>query len=259
MAVASRASALNRNEAPEKLLRQIIRRTPISPEAAEAHKLLSRMYFRTGRYKRAIDNLAEWRRDFCGSPDAQEELRDADPFRGLPDQINGLRRTSVLKHEGGFSVPLSVNGKECTFLLDSEAWVSIVSQQMAERVGFEFRGGGGVIGDASGKGVATRTAVAKELVPGGMRFKNVSFFVLPDQEPFTSLPLDQRGIVGVSIQFGVGTLQWSKSGTLRPGEKMPPPRARPIWFSSGTRPWCRRRLPGVARSLPSTRVPLVPI
>src|SRR5437762_3740875 len=59
LAAASRANALNQNGAAEKLLSQIIRRAPRSPEAAEAHKLLSRIYLRTGRYKRATDNLDE--------------------------------------------------------------------------------------------------------------------------------------------------------------------------------------------------------
>src|SRR6185369_14242019 len=57
LAVASRATALNQNDAAEKLLRQIIRRASRSSEASEAHKLLSRIYIRTGRYKRATDNL----------------------------------------------------------------------------------------------------------------------------------------------------------------------------------------------------------
>jgi|KBSMisStandDraft_5_1062788.scaffolds.fasta_scaffold78444_2 hypothetical protein len=221
LAVASRATALNQNDAAEKLLRQIIRRASRSSEASEAHKLLSRIYIRTGRYKRATDNLDEWRRNFPNSADAQAERRDVDQFRGLPDQINGPRRTAVLKHEGDLSIPLAVNGKECTFLMDTGAGVSVITQQAAERLGLEFRGAGGVIGDSSGKGFAAKTAVAKELILGNTRLKNVSFVVVPDQEPFTSAPVDRRGILGVPIQFAVGTWQWSKSGTIRLGEKIP--------------------------------------
>jgi hypothetical protein len=105
--------------------------------------------------------------------------------------------------------------------MDSGAWVSIVTEQAAERLGLEFRGRSGVIGESSGKGVTTKTAVAKRLVLGNMQFQKVSFFVVPDQEPFTSLPLDRRGILGVPIHFAVGTWQWSKSGTLRLGDKIP--------------------------------------
>jgi Aspartyl protease len=226
IAAASRANALNQNKAAEKLLRGIIQRTPRSPEAGEAHKLLSRIYVRTGRYKRATDNLSDWLQDFPDSADAQAELQDLGPFRGLPDQINDRRHTSVLKHEGDLCATLSVNGKECTFLMDTGAWVSVITQQAAERLGLEFRGGG-VIGDSSDKGMTTKTAVAKEFVLGNMRFQNVSFFVVPDQEPFTSLPLDRRGILGMPIHLGVGTWHWSKSGTIRLGEKIPPPRDPP--------------------------------
>jgi hypothetical protein len=60
-----------------------------------------------------------------------------------------------------------------------------------------------------------------------MRFQNVSFFVVPDREPFTSLPVDRRGILGVPIHFGIGTWHWSKSGTIRLGEKIPPQQSPP--------------------------------
>jgi hypothetical protein len=204
----------------------MIRRAPQSPEASEAHKLLSRIYVRTGRYKSGTDNLASWLRAFPTSADARAEARDFAQFRGLPDQKNGRRLPSVLQHEDLW-VPVSVNGKECTFLMDTGAWVSVISQQAAERLGLEFRGGGGVIGDSSGKGVTTRTAVAKELVLGKMRFQNVSFFVIPDQEPFSSMSVERRGILGMPIHLGIGTWQWSKSGTIRLGETIPPPRDPP--------------------------------
>ena len=237
LAAASRANALNQNDTAEKLLRQIIRRAPRTPEASEAHKLLSRIYIRTGRYKRATDNIDEWRRNFPNSADAQAELRDVDQFRGLPDQVNGPRRTAILKHEGDLAIPLAVNGKECTFLMDTGAGVSVITQQAADRLGLEFRGAGVVIGDSSGKGFAAKTAVAKELILGNTQLKNVSFMVVPDdREPFASMPLDQRGILGVPVQFAVGTWQWSKSGTIRLGEKMPPGGSEPnlIFFRNKT-------------------------
>jgi predicted aspartyl protease len=236
VAAASRANALNQNTTAEKLLLQIIRRAPLNPEAAEAHKLLSRIYIRTGRYKRATDNLDQWSRDFPNSADAQAELRDIDQVRGLPDQINGRRRPAVLKHEGDLAVPLAVNGKECAFLMDTGAGVSIITQQAAERLGLEFRGAGGVIGDSSGKGFAAKTAIAKGFVVGNMRLRNVSFFVVPDLEPWTSAPVDRRGILGVPIQFAVGTWQWSKAGTIRIGEKIPPGGSQPnlVFFRNKT-------------------------
>lgn len=234
IAVASRATALNQTEA-EKLLRQIVRRAPRSPEAGEAHKLLARIYVRTGRYKEATGNVAEWVRTFPNSADAQDEQKGIALFQGLPDQSNSRRRVSVLKHDGDLGIPVTINGKESTFLWDTGAGVSVISQQGAERLGLEFQGSGGVIGDSSGKGFASRAAVAKELVIGNMRFQKVSFFVVPD-EPFAFLPVEQRGILGVPIQFAVGTWQWSKSGTSRLGENLPSRGSRPnlIFFKNKT-------------------------
>jgi hypothetical protein len=45
--------------------------------------------------------------------------------------------------------------------MDTGAWVSVITQQAAERLGLEFRRGSGVIGESSGKRVTTKTAVAK--------------------------------------------------------------------------------------------------
>src|SRR5512143_1729819 len=111
--------------------------------------------------------------------------------------------------------------------MDTGAGVSVITQQAAERLRLEFRGAGGVIGDSSGKGFAAKTAVAEELILGDTRLKNISFVVVPDQEPFASAPVEQRGILGVPIQFAIGTWQWSKSGTIRVGEKIPPGRSQP--------------------------------
>jgi hypothetical protein len=43
--------------------------------------------------------------------------------------------------------------------MDTGAWVSVITQQAAERLGLEFHGGGGVIGDSSGKGNTTFIAL----------------------------------------------------------------------------------------------------
>jgi hypothetical protein len=84
--------------------------------------------------------------------------------------------------------------------------------QLVPGLGLEFHGAGAVIGDSSGKGFAAKAAVAKELVLGNMRFKNVSFFVVPDQEPFTSFPLDQRVATA-----GLSGSRWDQlERTLRP-------------------------------------------
>jgi hypothetical protein len=68
-----------------------------------------------------------------------------------------------------------------------------------------------------------RTAVADELVVGGVRLKNVSFTVLPDaSEPWSLLPLGRRGAIGIPVILAFRTLRWAQDGTVRIGEKPAP-------------------------------------
>ena len=65
-----------------------------------------------------------------------------------------------------------------------------------------------------------RTAVADELVVGGVRLKNVSFTVLPDdKEPWSLVPLGRRGLIGIPVILAFRTLRWAQDGTVRIGEK----------------------------------------
>src|SRR5262249_36526614 len=53
------ATAFNERDG-ERILRGVIRATPRSEEASQAHELLSRIYLRAGQYRRAIENLDRW-------------------------------------------------------------------------------------------------------------------------------------------------------------------------------------------------------
>jgi hypothetical protein len=65
--------------------------------------------------------------------------------------------------------------------------------------------------------------VADELVVGGVRLKNVSFTVLPDEgEPWSLLPLGRRGLIGIPVILAFRTLRWAQDGTVRIGERPAP-------------------------------------
>ena len=70
-------------------------------------------------------------------------------------------------------------------------------------------------------------AVAREVVLGGMRFQNVSFAILPNNEPWASLPPGQGGILGIPMLLAVGRIQWSKNGTVEFGGGSNSPPGRP--------------------------------
>ena len=141
----------------------------------------------------------------------QDEKADVEQLRGLPDQRNGPLRVSTLPHDAGddWSVPVSINGKPASYLLDSGAWISTISESEAKRLGLEIRAGSGTLSDPSGKGVTVRTAVAKEVRLGAMRFQDVSFAVLPSEDRF--------GILGIPIWCAVRHVKWSSRGTWELG------------------------------------------
>ncbi len=216
---AAAANALNQVAVSENLLLEVIRAQPTSDSARRAHLLLSRIYLRQGRYERLIANLDEWSRLFPGGEDVQKERADIEQFRGLPDQIAGPRRLSSLPHGLGndFAAPVTINGKPATYLLDTGAWMSVMTEAEATRLGLTIRTGAGVLSDPSGKGTPISTAVASDVSLGAMSFRNVSFAILPDVEPWRSMPPGRGGILGIPILLDVGCLHWARGGTWELG------------------------------------------
>jgi predicted aspartyl protease len=214
------ASAFNESAIAEAFLRSVIRSQPRTTAASQAHEVLSRIYLRSGRYKRLIENFDEWAAAFPTRGEVQRERKDIEQFRGLPDQVNGPRRASTLQHSGDLFVPVSINGKPASYFFDTGAWVSVMTESEAARLGLEIRPGTGSLSDASGKGTKARTAVAEELTLGSMRFRHVSFAILPNAEPWLSMPPGRRGILGMPLLLGAATIRWSKNGTVEFGARL---------------------------------------
>jgi predicted aspartyl protease len=181
--------------------------------------LLSRIYIRSGQYRRLITNLDQWARAFPDDPRLVKEKAGLEQFRGLPDQINGRRRRSTLRHGPGndFAVPVLINGQRANYLLDTGAWLSVMTIAEAKRLGLTIREGTGVLAEASGNGVKVSTAVVKTLSLGSMIFHDVSFAILPDVEPWKSMPTGRGGIIGVPIQLHLGCVRWMKGGVWELG------------------------------------------
>lgn len=200
------AAAFNEPQA-EGILRTVIQWQPGSDAANQAHELLSRIYLRTGQYTRLIENLDRWAASFPNRSEVQKEKADVEQFRGLPDQRNGERRPTTLAHDPGddWSVPITINGKPAKYLLDTGAWISVMTESEARRLGLTIRPGSGSLSEASGKGVTVRTAVVRNVVIGAMRFQDVSFAIIPGK--------DEGGILGMPIILALGQVKWSNGGT----------------------------------------------
>jgi hypothetical protein len=207
------ATAFNETRA-ETLLRAIIQAKPGSDDASQAHELLSRIYLRSGQYNRVIDNLDQWTASFPDRREVQREKADVEQFRGLPDQRNGPLGVSTLSHDANdWFIPASINGLPATYLFDTGAWISVMTESEATRLGLEIRAGSGSIGEPSGKGVSVRTAIAKDVRVGAMRFQDVSFAIIPTEGPWGSMPPGRRGILGMPIWQAVRQVKWSNRRT----------------------------------------------
>jgi clan AA aspartic protease (TIGR02281 family) len=113
---------------------------------------------------------------------------------------------STLTHDAGddFFVPLALNKKPARYLLDTGAWVSVMTAGEAKRLGLEVRAASGTIGDSSGRGARVRKTVVKDLSVGAMQFRDVSFMVLDSEEPL--------GILGMPLILAIGHFQWKSQG-----------------------------------------------
>ena len=83
-------------------------RVPCRSRRATRRELLSRIYVRSGQYRRLLANLDAWERDFPNDDDVRKEKADVEQFRGLPDQQNGQEVAATLPHDAGndFSAPV---------------------------------------------------------------------------------------------------------------------------------------------------------
>jgi hypothetical protein len=209
---AAAAVALNDSATAERLLLNIIGAEPESDGAHRAYELLSRMYLRSGQYGRLFQNFEGWKAAFPDRPEVAEEEKDIALFRGLPDQLNGPRGRANLDHEMGddFSLPVTINGRAARYLLDTGAWVNVITDGELARLELAPAPAGGRIGDASGAGVAARTVVVGELKIGSMKLEDASFIVVPSEEP--------GGIVGMPILLALGSVRWTSDGRGEIGE-----------------------------------------
>ncbi|MEO5739911.1 MAG: retroviral-like aspartic protease family protein, partial [Vicinamibacterales bacterium] len=143
------ANAFNDATTAERLLRGIIRSQPRTDSANDAYDILSKIYIRSGQYGRFLETYREWAAAFPNSPELLEEKENEEKFRGRPNQRNGPRRHSRLRHsDDDFSLPVSINGKRGDYLFDTGAWQSAMTEQEARRLGLAVRDGRRIITDA---------------------------------------------------------------------------------------------------------------
>lgn len=208
----------------EQLLRAVISSSPGSQDAYEAYEWLCHVYLREGQYRQMMAIMDDRWSKFPDKEVRQQERAALSAFRGLPNQVVVKAKPAVLPHEdGSIFIPLSVNGTPAEYFFDTGAGISAISESEAKRLGLPIGDKVGTMGTTT-VAAAFRTTVARDVVIGGIQYRNVSFAVFPDdQEPWSQLRSGRKGIIGIQLILRFGTLRWIRDGDLEISGKSGPP------------------------------------
>ena len=139
----------------------------------------------------------------------------------LLNALEGTPRQSVDKN--GFSrlalgrtrrIPIEISGKRNRFALDTGANFSVIMHSEAEKLGLEIRPAGLRVATSTEKVVVADVAVAGEVVIGKVRYQNVVFLVLPDED--LSLAGRDRiaGLIGFPVVSAMQEIRFRRDDVL---------------------------------------------
>jgi predicted aspartyl protease len=210
-------AAFNQIGPAQKYLSAVVQAAPHSHDAYAAHELLASLYFRNGLYREAFLQVEAM---LTERPTAEDVKNMRSLFKALSksDQSVLKRKASTLPlriDEGNLYLPLTISGKQASFILDTGANFSLLSESEANRLGLFVQSVDTQIGDSSGAHLGMRVAIAKDLLIGNFHLRNVAFGVLPDtQPPFAGLPVGRRGLLGIPVLLAMQTVRWQPKGTF---------------------------------------------
>lgn len=202
----------------ERTLRSLIRSNPRSEDAVEARGLLLHLYQRAGHFGRA---LAEIDALLAGDPgnDGLKSARSLFVTLGqYPVQSVATRQRSTIHHRmkgGNLFVPVSIRGRAASYMVDTGANFSLMSESEARRLGLAIVEGGASVTDITGGRIGARTTVVDELQVGATRLRHVAFLVVSDQQqPFVDLGPDERGVLGIPVLLAFDAFRWTADGAF---------------------------------------------
>lgn len=140
----------------------------------------------------------------------------------LPNQSVIKRRPSkVPLHAWGedLAIPFTINGRPATYAFDTGNFAVTVSLSEAKRLGLRMYA---TEANVKVNGVSVQVAIADRFAVGDFRFKSVAFIVFPDdQEPFSDMPVGERGIVGLPTLLAFGNFSWGSDKHLSSDHEIP--------------------------------------
>ncbi len=224
------ACAFNRLTDCEHNLDAVIRSWPKSERARDAHEALAYAYQRAGDYPKAaaeIDALSKLTPD---APDIRNALNFYSGLRNYPKLTVTAKRTSKIRYridDGNMYIPVTINGRQAEYMVDTGANFSLISESEAKRLGLKIHEVTAKGSDATGGEVTMRTAVADQCKIGDTELHNIAFLVISDdQQPFVDAPQQQRGIIGLPVLLAMKTIRWHPDGVFEVAPEINTPTAR---------------------------------
>jgi predicted aspartyl protease len=135
---------------------------------------------------------------------------------------------------GTWNVPVEVNGHKGTWIFDTGANWSTVSESEAAEMGLALRETNTYVKGSTGKKNPLRVAIAGDLRFADAHLKNVVFLVLSDKALYVGpLKYQIRGILGIPVLRALGRVSMSAKGVVRIEAKGASADAEPNLFLDG--------------------------
>jgi predicted aspartyl protease len=181
-----------------------------------------RVYQRTGRYCQAVSQIDVMTKTRPKRADLKNARALFAAFAQYPEQSVTSHHPSSVRYrmkDGIVSIPVSVNHRPVTCLVDTGANFSLLSESEARRLGLVVHNSGGhQTTDAAGLQVGVRIAIADRLEVGHFQLRNVPFIAMGDnQGPFPDLPEGKRGAIGLPVLLAFQTMRWDSKGNFEIG------------------------------------------
>ena len=213
------ACAFNEAADCDRILATLIHADPKSDEAAEARGLLVYRYQRAGRYREALAAVDALLEEEPGNASLQAARVFFGALARYPDQSVAAQAPSTIGYRmkgGNLFVPITVGSHTGSYIVDTGANFSLMSESEARRLGLQIFDDGASVTDATGRSSGARTTVVDEIRVGATRIRNVVFLVArDDQQPFVDLDPDERGVLGLPVLLAFESFRWTADGAFQ--------------------------------------------
>ena len=151
--------------------------------------------------------------------DEENNMKIWIPLSTVPGQKIKMGETSQIplsKDKAGLAnIPVSVQGRECNFIVDTGADLCVLRKGLADKLKLRKIETSVSVKGSTGKENKTELMIADSIKIGKITVKNVVFLVLPDDKlSFPQINYEINGIIGFPVIQQLKELHFSKDGTL---------------------------------------------